>query len=244
MQKIALESESEAYSNFINSLDSEQSRIHYRRVFPYFMAFCKVDTYDDMLTIEPKKLEGLIRDYIIHLKENKRSSGTVTSYLSVISHFYEMNDVNLHWKKLGKFKGKHRNVAEDKPYTRDQIKLLLDYADLRNKCLILLMSSAGLRRGALPRLKIQDLTRIDGYKLIQNSSLCKGRRGIFHLLHTRMPSSYRPISRLANQTGRDAKTNSAIITPRIQQLTNTQASTYHMVWYNLRHSSFVRQVRR
>jgi integrase len=69
-----------------------------------------------------------------------------------------MNDVLLNWKKLHKFKGKHRSVAEDKPYSRDQIKTLLEYANLRDKSIILLMASAGLRRGALPILKVQDLT--------------------------------------------------------------------------------------
>jgi len=96
MQESALvssSSSSEAYSNFINSLDSEESKKHYRAVFPYFMNYCKIQDYDEMLKIEPKKLEGLIRDYIIHLKENKRSSATVTSYISSISHFYEMNIV-------------------------------------------------------------------------------------------------------------------------------------------------------
>lgn len=168
MQKSTLvssSSSSEAYSNFINSLDSEESRKHYRAVFPYFMNYCKVQDYDDMLAIEPKRLEGLIRDYIIQLKETGRSSATITSYLSSISHFYEMNDILLNWKKLNKFKGKHRSVAEDKPYSRQQIKTLLEYATLRDKAIILLMSSAGLRRGALPMLKVQDLTIIPQYQL-------------------------------------------------------------------------------
>ena len=103
MQESALvssSSSSEAYSNFINSLDSEESKKHYRAVFPYFMNYCKVQDYDDMLKIEPKRIEGLIRDYIIQLKGTGRSSATITIYISSISHFYEMNDVLLNWKKL------------------------------------------------------------------------------------------------------------------------------------------------
>jgi hypothetical protein len=53
---------SDAYKNFINSLDSEYSRICYLTTFPYFMKFCKVDTYDEMLKIDLKRLEGLIRE--------------------------------------------------------------------------------------------------------------------------------------------------------------------------------------
>jgi len=63
------------------------------------------------------------------------------------------------------FKAKHYNVVEDKPYTREQILMLVDAAPLRDKCIILLMSSAGLRRGALQHLRIRDITKIDKYSL-------------------------------------------------------------------------------
>ena len=119
-----------------------------------------------MLLIEVKKLEGLIRDYIIYLREDKKlSPGTISMYLSAITHFYEMNDVTLHWKKLKKFKGRLKSVVEDQPYTRKQIKILVDAAPLREKCIILVMASAGLRRGAVPYLRIKDLVRIDSYNL-------------------------------------------------------------------------------
>jgi integrase len=76
-----------------------------------------------------------------------------------------MNDVTVKWKKLKKFKAKHRSVVEDKPYSREQIKTLVDAAPLRDKCIILVMASAGLRRGALPYLRIRDLQKIDKYQL-------------------------------------------------------------------------------
>ena len=51
---------SDAYRNFINSLDSEASRRSYKRSFPYFIQFCKVDpgNYDAMLEIPVKKLKN------------------------------------------------------------------------------------------------------------------------------------------------------------------------------------------
>ena len=101
-------------------------------------------------------MEGLIRDYIIYLKTDKKLAPgrAYFTYLSPISHFYEMNDIDLRWKKLKKFKAKFRSVVEDKPYTREQIKILIDSTHVRDKCIILLMASAGLRRGALPYLRI------------------------------------------------------------------------------------------
>jgi integrase len=157
---------SDAYKNFVNSLDSEYSRIGYLRSFPQFMRFCKVDTYDQLLHIDLKRLEGLIRDYIIHMREDRKlAPASIANYCAAISHFFEMNDVTINWKKLKKFKSRLRRVIEDVPYTRGQIKILVDNATLRDRCVILLMSSAGLRRGALPSLMLKDLTKIDKYGL-------------------------------------------------------------------------------
>ena len=52
-----------------------------------------------MLNIQIPKLEGLIRDYIIHLKQNKKlAPGSISMYVSGIqAHFYQMNDVLLIW---------------------------------------------------------------------------------------------------------------------------------------------------
>ena len=155
----------EAYRNFINSLDSEVTKSHYRHVFPYFMNFCNIDNYEEMLKFDQQKLEGIIRDYIIHLRQDKKlAPSSISSYLAAIRHFYEMNDIDLRWNKLKKFKAKLKTVVEDKPYTHDQIKTLLAAASLRDKCIILLMASAGFRRGALPNLRIKDLEKIDNPK--------------------------------------------------------------------------------
>jgi integrase len=173
MANVLIETEmTDAYKNFINTLDSEVSKENYRFAFSKFIKFCRLEEgdYDKMLRIEPKKLEGLIRDYITHLKvDQKLAYNSVNMCVASISHFYQMNDVTLNWKKLSKFKGKRRLAVEDKPYTKEQIRQLLDFADLRTKCMILLMSSAGLRRGAIPTLRIRDMKRIEKYGLYKIS---------------------------------------------------------------------------
>lgn len=139
------------------------------------MAFCKISNYEEMVSLNPQILEGLIRDYLIHLRhERKLSPGTVESYLSPIIHFYEMNDITIKWKKLKKFKAKYNGVIEDKPYTREQIKRLADAAQLRDKCIILLMCSAGLRSGAIQYLRIRDIQKIEKYKLYRINVYKKG----------------------------------------------------------------------
>ena len=94
---------------------------------------------------------------------------TILVGIAAIAHFYAMNNVVLNWRRLSKFKGKKRLAVDDKPYSKEQIRQLLDFADLRSKCIILLMCSGGLRRGAIPDLKVGDLQKIDRYSLYKIS---------------------------------------------------------------------------
>jgi integrase len=145
-----------------------------------FMKFCKTEDYDMMLQIDPKKLENTIRDYIIHLKaDRKLSFNSVNLYLGGISHFYQMNGLVLNTKRLAKFKGKKRLIVEDKPYSKVQIRQLLDFSNLRMKCIILLMCSAGLRRGAITTLRIGDLKKIEKYNLYRISVYKKEREAYY-----------------------------------------------------------------
>jgi integrase len=161
--------QSEPYKNFINSLDSEITKRSYRQSLHYFTDFLKIDNYYDMLKLESQKLEGAIRDFIIHMRQDRKlSPATVAVRIAAISHFYAMNDIELRWKKLRKFKGKFRNVVEDRPYTREQIKKLIDSAgSIRDKAMILLMASSGMRFGAIPHLRLRDMERIDKYGLLK-----------------------------------------------------------------------------
>ena len=160
----------EAYSNFINSINSDITRKEYNLKFSYFIQYCEKQNHNDMLLIPVGQLESTIRDYIVHLRRDRKlAPATVSSYVAPIVHFYEMNNFTLHWKRLKKFKAAHYNVVEDKPYSLEQIKLLVDAAPLRDKCIILIMCSAGLRRGALQHLRIRDLQKIDKYQLYKIS---------------------------------------------------------------------------
>ena len=42
---------------------------------------------------------------------------------------------------------------------------MIDLASLRDRCMILVMASAGLRRGTLFHVRIKDLQKIDKYNL-------------------------------------------------------------------------------
>jgi hypothetical protein len=91
--------DSEAYKNFINSINSSATRRDYDLTFSYFMDFCKIKSYVNKLTIGTR-IEFIIRDYKVYLRHERRlSPSSVSLYLSSIVHFYEMNDVVINWRK-------------------------------------------------------------------------------------------------------------------------------------------------
>jgi integrase len=131
------------------------------------MKFLGCARYNDLVIPDPKKIEGNIRDYIIYLKNRKLAPASVSLYVTAVTHFYEMNDVIVNWKKIKKYKGKHRAIVEDRPYQKQEIKKLIELAPLRDKAIICLLASSGMRRGALPRLRLKDIDRIDKYNLLK-----------------------------------------------------------------------------
>ena len=83
------QTEAEAYSNFINSINSEFTKKEYNLKFNYFMQFFSLANHQDMVLISESDLESRIRDYIIYLRHDKRlAPTTVSSYITPIAHFY------------------------------------------------------------------------------------------------------------------------------------------------------------
>jgi hypothetical protein len=119
-QQLEYNVESESYKNFISSIDSPATKRCYRYWLAYFMKFLKFTDYDALSKIEPRNMEGFIRDYIVYMREDKKfAPATISGRVAAISHFLEMNYVQINWKKIKKYKGKHRSKVEDRPYQRE-----------------------------------------------------------------------------------------------------------------------------
>jgi integrase len=161
-----------AYRNFIYSTKSQKTRYNYEFAFANFLKYMKLDKQhcSKLLDRDAKLTQSDIIEYIIHLKEKTAlSPGTIQTYITPLRHFFDMNDVVLNWKKINNFRGEYYNVVEDAPYTHEQIKSLLEKATQRDRAIILLMASSGVRRQVIPMLRLRDLSPIDHYGLYQIS---------------------------------------------------------------------------
>jgi integrase len=112
----------------------------------------------------------MVINYIIHLKKvAKQSSGkartgelsvnSVKIYLKGIQSFLESNDILLNWKRIAKY-CPEQVTNNLRAYTKEEIAKLFTMADLRDRCIILLMASTGMRVGALKSLKLKHLTKL------------------------------------------------------------------------------------
>jgi integrase len=111
-------------------------------------------------------------DYIIYMREElKIASLSINTKIAPLRKFYDCNDIELRWKKIKSYIGRNKSgrsvkgSKKDRPYTHEEIHKMLEKADQRGRVSILLMSSAGIRVGALSSLRIRNLEKIEDYSL-------------------------------------------------------------------------------
>ena len=150
----------DSVKQFLKGFHSESTKESYCKKLSQFVSFCDM-TPDDLLqkTIShPKIIQHLIIDYIEDRK-SKVSGSTINQSIASLKHFFEMNDAEekINWSKVSKLVPKARKTGNDRAPNKDEIRIMLDAADIRTKCIILVCSSSGIRVGAFEMLSWGDL---------------------------------------------------------------------------------------
>jgi integrase len=159
------------YNAFVYSIHSEFTKKLYVKHLKNYMHFRfgvrggEERDYDKLLG-EPRLIQSQIIEYVIYLKEERElTSASIRSVTSALRRFYEMNDLELKWKKIHPYVGHNKRKSRDRPYTKEEISRFLEKADQRERVIILIMCSTGMRVGALPSLKIRNLEQVEKYEL-------------------------------------------------------------------------------
>ena len=109
-----------------------------------------------------KKIVAFISKENDRRENGKITASTVGNVLKALRTLLEMNDAcHLNWKKIRRTLPKARKYALDRNPTAEEIRDILNVADLRGKPLTLVFISGGIREGALEGLKVGDYTRTD-----------------------------------------------------------------------------------
>lgn len=162
-----VQNESNAYSNFVNSINSDQTRCIYEYTLSLFLKHYQTDL-DSFLKLDQQEISNTIINYLLEKKISRQYKKVI---FSSIKHACEMNDVILNWRKLKKFiksdYAENGINGKDRGYTHQEIKTILEYSDQRLKTAFLVLASTGMRVGALQTIRIGDLEKIDNlYKII------------------------------------------------------------------------------
>jgi integrase len=167
-QQIVTDESSRSLRRFANSINSPFTEQTYVNNLKGYMEYHNIKDFDDLLTIDKEKTFEMIEDYIeYNRKKKQRSNSRINGILCAIRLFYSANRYDeLNWYILARFKGKERKkMVNDRSYSRAEIKKMLEYADVRMKVAILLMTSSGIRVGGLASITYKDLQYIEQYKL-------------------------------------------------------------------------------
>jgi integrase len=150
-----------------DGLKSQQTKETYRLAFQYFLTVTvKSQDLRVLLDTKPSVIESKIISHVEYLRDvRKLKYWSIQVYCSAILHFFEMNDMLLNTKKIKRFLPLDESQAADRPYSVYQIQQILDKCDVRSRVIILLMSSTGMRVGALSGLRLSDISKINEYSL-------------------------------------------------------------------------------
>lgn len=145
---------------FFNAIQSDYTKKTYFNNLDRFRNHFLIRDFDSLLKFEPEKINKMILDYVLYLKNEKNlAKTTLNNYMCTLDLFYSMNDIVINKKKIVKLFPESRKISGDLPYT-----LELSQQALRNlqrkskfKALFLMMVSSGSRAGFVEYLKFRDI---------------------------------------------------------------------------------------
>ena len=155
---------------FQESIKSEETKRVYNFYLKNYLEYLGPKFNSLLKEADPKKIERSIIDYIILLKKSK-SYAAIHNYVAAVIAFYKINDIMLNTSKISRFMPDRRKSNKDRGYTHQEIEKLLEFADERIRCVILLLCSTGMRIGAIPSLLLSSLEELEIG--IENSKIYK-----------------------------------------------------------------------
>jgi integrase len=155
------------------------------------MKFLGIESLRELVENKSQQIiESDIKTYLVYVRNQKKISySAAVLYLSIVKKFYVVNtDYQLKWNLINMYLGNDDTdndeeinnddeEHEDRPYTKEEIhQMYIAAQDIRVKLVISLMSSSGLRNGAVNILKIRDLEKIEKYNIYQITVYRKSKK--------------------------------------------------------------------
>lgn len=150
-----------ALENFEKALErkSTKTQQNYRWALDHYRRANFVDQYSFMLEGSQTEKEDKIKAYLATV-----SYSHAKMIVGAMRLFFSANRIFIDWDHILLFLPKTGGTKKMKGYEKEDIEKVLKVAKDREKVAILVMATSGARVGALPVLKIEDLTWMDEQK--------------------------------------------------------------------------------
>src|SRR2546425_5609532 len=158
---MALEESLSPYDRFIESLENPFTRHQYDSALKWFLKFSKT-TPDELIKATPTAIEDALKRHMKSMEHAGKSWATRAAVVNALRKFLRVNKVkDVDWDELRKRLGEDESDHDDKPYSRELIQQLMQAADLRKKVIVGVLATSGMRRSALPPLKLKHVKKME-----------------------------------------------------------------------------------
>jgi integrase len=160
-------------ADFLAGCRSPFTRKGYKTALNKFFNFAATNAVgfdpDVAITMKPDKLNPIVLNYAMHLKKVAKATdgfkrgeinvNSVMFYLSPVKGFFDNNELTLAWKKIMRYVPEG-TVRHYHTYTLDEIRKMLTVANHRERVIVLVLMTSGIRAQALVQLQLRDLTTL------------------------------------------------------------------------------------
>ena len=155
--------------NFLKGFHTESTMQTYSKKLSCFLNYCNLEP-DKLLSMSkksPRKIQNIIIDYVEDRKKQV-SGSTLQLFKGALRHFFEMNDVEsgINWTKISKMIPHAKKTGNDRAPSIEEIRTMLDLADLRIRCIILICATSGIRVGAFEKMTYRDVIAVKDKELV------------------------------------------------------------------------------
>lgn len=142
---------------FEQAIKTEATLKTYMFQLSKFRKFYSLKDFDSILTIDPKKLQVMLEDYLFDIKK-RLSPSSVPQVFFPLELFFSMNDVIINFKKIRKMFPAGEKISGSDTYTDDEIRKIVDICKTKkHRALIHFIASSGVRIGSITDLKVKHL---------------------------------------------------------------------------------------
>ena len=155
---------------FLSAIKSNATKRLYTGELEKFRKHYLIKNNDSLISIDSKKTQEMIEDYVLYLRNRGLSCAMIRNSICSLKLFYSMNDIVCNWTKLNKMLPEKVKARGDKPYTTEQLRVILKQVSTSRlwTALVHFISASGVREGFSEELRIKDIENFkDGCKSVK-----------------------------------------------------------------------------